>query len=192
MARHQGLSFYRRRERISKKVVKEIFDYIFVVVIAVGLAVLVTYCFGMSTYVVGVSMEPTLYNGQKVYIDRISYAFDDPDAGDVIVFLPNGNQKAHYYVKRVVAVPGDTVQIKDGMLYVNGVPSEVFTDEIVEAGIAGHELKLEKDEFFCIGDNSANSEDSRFADIGPVQSQDVVGKVWFAAKTAEGKTGFVK
>ena len=81
-------------------------------------------------------MEPELENGQEVLVNRFAYMLANPKAGDVIVFLPNGNQNTHYYVKRVVACPGDTVQIRDGVLYINGEATEDAYDLIADAGIA--------------------------------------------------------
>ncbi len=192
MAKNKGLSFYRRRKSISASLMKEIFSWITGIVIAVFLAVTVNYCLGMSTYVVGVSMEPTLYNGQRIFINRLSYKIKGPQAGDVVVFLPNGNRNAHYYVKRVVAVPGDTVQIQDGILYVNGEASDLITVKIQEEGIASNELTLGKGEYFCIGDSPGSSEDSRSANIGPVDSEDIIGKVWFRLSCEDAGMGLVK
>ena len=192
MAKNKGLSFYRRRKSISASLMKEIFSWITGIVIAVFLAVTVNYCLGMSTYVVGVSMEPTLYNGQRIFINRLSYKIKGPQAGDVVVFLPNGNRNAHYYVKRVVAVPGDTVQIQDGILYVNGEASDLITVKIQEEGIASNELTLGKGEYFCIGDSPGSSEDSRSANIGPVDSEDFIGKVWFRLSCEDAGMGLVK
>lgn len=192
MAKNKGLSFYRRRKSISASLMKEIFSWITGIVIAVFLAVTVNYCLGMSTYVVGVSMEPTLYNGQRIFINRLSYKIKGPQAGDVVVFLPNGNRNAHYYVKRVVAVPGDTVQIQDGILYVNGEASDLITVKIQEEGIAPNELTLGKGEYFCIGDSPGSSEDSRSANIGPVDSEDIIGKVWFRLSCEDAGMGLVK
>ena len=124
--------------------------------------------FGMTTNVVGVSMEPTLYNGQQIFIDRFFYVLSSPKRGDVVVFLPNGNENSHYYVKRVVAVPGDRLVIQDGTLFVNGIESEWVSAYISDPGIAGNEFTLENGEYFCVGDNPGNSEDSRSANIGPV------------------------
>ena len=192
MAKNKGLSFYRRRKSISASLMKEIFSWITGIVIAVFLAVTVNYCLGMSTYVVGVSMEPTLYNGQRIFINRLSYKIKGPQAGDVVVFLPNGNRNAHYYVKRVVAVPRDTVQIQDGILYVNGEASDLITVKIQEEGIASNELTLGKGEYFCIGDSPGSSEDSRSANIGPVDSEDIIGKVWFRLSCEDAGMGLVK
>lgn len=146
----------------------------------------------MTTNVVGVSMEPTLYNGQKIFVDRFLYVLSSPKKGDVVVFLPNGNENSHYYVKRVVAVPGDRLVIRDGTLYVNGLESEWVTEYIGDPGIVTNELTLDNGEYFCIGDNPGNSEDSRSANIGPVLDSDIIGKAWFRTKCDEQGMGFVK
>ena len=85
---------------------KEIGNWIFIVGMAMFLAFFVVYSIGTVTSVIGVSMENSLYNGQKVMINRLSYMLFSPQKGDVIVFQPNGNKNSHYYIKRVIAVPG--------------------------------------------------------------------------------------
>lgn len=192
MVSNRGLSFYRRKKIISSTVIKEIFSWIFGIVASIFLAAVLVFFLGMSTNVVGVSMESTLYNGQQIFINRFTYILSSPKRGDVVVFLPNGNENAHYYVKRVVAVPGDRILIKDGVLYVNGLESEWNTDKILEPGIAENELTLGSDEYFCLGDNVNNSEDSRSANIGPVSEEDMLGKVWFHLGSEEDGMGFVK
>jgi len=192
MVRNNGLSFYRRKKKISTAIVKEIFSYIVGICIAVFVAVVLVYFLGMSTHVVGVSMEPTLYNEQKILINRFGYVLATPKQGDVVVFLPNGNENAHYYVKRVVAVPGDKVWIKDGVLYVNGLASAWCTEKILEPGIAENEFTLESGEYFCIGDNPNNSEDSRSANIGPVSDVDIIGEAWFHFQSEAEGIGFIK
>lgn len=190
--RSRGLTFYKRRKKISPAMIREVFIWIFGLLAAVFIATVLVFFFGMTTNVVGVSMEPALYNGQQIFINRFLYVLFAPGRGDVVVFLPNGNENAHYYVKRVVAVPGDHLLVKDGVLYVNGIESEWVTDYIADPGIAENELTLESGEFFCIGDNPGNSEDSRSANIGPVKEADIIGKVWFRARCAEQGMGFVK
>lgn len=188
----KGLSFYRRRKKISSALVREVFSWVFGILAAVFIAAVLVFFFGMTTNVVGVSMEPTLYNGQQIFVDRFLYVLSSPKKGDVVVFLPNGNENAHYYVKRVVATPGDHLLIKDGILFVNGIESEWVTEYISDAGIAVNEFTLEKGEYFCIGDNPGNSEDSRSANIGPVKDIDIIGKAWFRIKCEEQGMGFVK
>lgn len=171
---------------------REVFSWIFGIVTAVFIAVVLNFFLGTMISVVGVSMEPALYNGQKVFVDSFRYLISSPKRGDVVVFLPNGNKNAHYYVKRIVAVPGDRVQIREGTLYVNGEESPWVTEKLLDAGIAANELVLENGRFFCLGDNPGNSEDSRSPNIGPVEEEDIIGKAWFRAPCGESGMGFVK
>ncbi len=191
--KHKGLSFYEKKEKkISVSLIREVFSYILTMITAVVIAVVLTYTFGMSTNVVGVSMEPTLSNSQTIYINRFAYTLSTPKVGDVIVFLPNSNQNSHYYVKRVIATPSDKLQIIDGVCFVNGEESPFVNVKILDAGIAENEIVLGAGEFFCIGDNPNNSEDSRSANIGPVELEDIVGKAWFHLKSDSDGIGFIK
>ena len=178
MLRNKGLSFYKRKKKISSSAVREVLIVLFGMAAAVFIAVVLTFFFGTYTNMVGMSMEPHLYNGQRVYVNRFSYLLATPKTGDVVVFLPNGNTNTHYYIKRVVAVPGDTVLIQNGVLYVNGIASSWVDVKILDAGIAEVELVLELGEYFCMGDNPGSSEDSRSANIGPVKEQDIIGEAW--------------
>lgn len=178
--RKKGLSFHQKKKKISAGIVREIWSYIFIIAASVLVAFVLVFSIGMKTSMLGVSMEPALYNGQEVLVDRFVYKLLSPSVGDTIVFYPNGNQNTHYYIKRVAAKPGDTVVIRGGVLYVNGEPyNGVSLDKIADAGILENELTLESDEYFVIGDNINNSEDSRSGNIGPVKKNAVVGKVWF-------------
>ncbi|MCR5755354.1 MAG: signal peptidase I [Acetatifactor sp.] len=182
MARSKGLSFYKRRKKISSALLHEIFSWIFGVLVAGFIAVVGVYFFGMTTNVVGLSMEDTLYNGQTILVDRFVYILSAPKLGNVVVFLPNGNENSHYYVKRVVGVPGDKILISDGILYVNNEPSKLVSEKILDPGIAANEFTLGSGEYFCMGDNANNSEDSRSANIGPVKEKNIIGKAWFHFK----------
>ncbi|MCM1325323.1 MAG: signal peptidase I [Bacteroidales bacterium] len=192
MARSSGLSFYKKRKKINIAIVKEVFSWIFCVFLAVFLAGVITYFFGMTTNVVGVSMEPSLYNGEKIFVDRFIYVISSPRSGDVVIFLPNGNENSHYHTKRVLAVPGDKVWVSEGVLYVNGQESKWTTEKILDAGIADEEFILQNEEYFCMGDNPNNSEDSRSANIGPVRKDNIIGKVWFHLGKEDNGIGFVK
>lgn len=142
--RHKGLTFYQKKQKMNIALIKEVFNWIFWIFASVLIAFVVVLCVGMQTSMIGVSMETSLYNGQEVLVNRFIYKISSPRRGDVIVFLPNGNQNAHYYIKRVVAVPGETVQIRDGRVYVDGAVLEDGRtyDKIADAGIAEDAMSL--------------------------------------------------
>lgn len=185
MARRKGLTFYQKKKKINPKLIKDIFEMIVGSMIVIFLAFVIVFSIGMRTSVVGDSMEPGLVNGQEVLMNRVIYRLSSPKRGDVIVFLPNGNQNSHYYVKRVIGLPGETIHIQDGSVYVDGVMLEEdeTVDKIMDAGIAQNELTLEPDEFFVLGDNRNSSEDSRSGNIGAVKKDTIIGKAWFRLDT---------
>ena len=187
-----GLNFRRRRRKMKISTAKGILLWIVEIFIVLLLAFVLVYCAGMRVSVVGNSMESTLSDGSVVLVNRFVYNIKEPKAGDVIVFLPNGNEKSHYYIKRVIGIPGDKVQIKNGLLYVNGELYDVEdTETIKNAGLAEDEITVGEDEYFVLGDNRNSSEDSRYADIGMVRKRYIVGKIWFTCSPFE-KLGFTK
>ena len=192
MRNRKGLSFSRKRRNVSAHVMKEVFSWMAHILIAVFFAFVLVFFVGMRTSVIGVSMENVLHSGQQVLVNRLSYLVLGPKEGDVIVFTPNGSRNTHFYVKRVVAVPGDTVCIKDGKLYVNNSIAEYGYDKIMDAGIVENELTLEAGEYFVMGDNCNNSEDSRSGNIGPVSRDMIEGKAWFALGKGISYSGFIK
>ncbi len=188
------LTFHQKKKIITPKLIREIFSWITITIFAAALAFGFVFAFGMQVKVIGDSMEPSQYNGQTVLVNRLVYMIFSPQQGDVIVFLPNGNANSHYYVKRVVATPGDKVQIIDGFLYVNGVlleDDDEKYDKMEDAGIASNEIKLGSGEFFVLGDNRNSSEDSRSANIGLVKTNMLIGNVWFKLKHEDVSGGFV-
>ncbi|MCR4616860.1 MAG: signal peptidase I [Lachnospiraceae bacterium] len=187
-----GLSFYKRKKKISYKMVHEVISWILSVFITIFLGTALVMLFGMKISVVGVSMEPIIEAEQSVLIDRFSYVLGKPKTGHVVIFFPNGNENSYYYTKRVVAVPGDRVKIQNGRLYINDEPSEVCTAYISEPGIAENEITLGINEYFLIGDNPSESEDSRSSGIGPVPLSDIKGHVWFKMPQGGRKMGFVR
>ncbi len=174
-----GLVFYEKKKLITAHEIYAFLSWTVIIAGAVLFAYVSVYAFGIRTTVIGDSMEPTLVNGQEIMINRISYNIFEPKQGDVIVFKPNGNENAHTYVKRVVAVPGDTVRISNGLLYVNDEQTDLFSDNIANAGIAALDLKVGEDEYFVMGDNPNSSDDSRNANIGNVKLDTIIGKAWF-------------
>ena len=181
MARRKGLTFYQKKKKLDPRLLKDVMELLVGGAVAVFLAFVLVFSIGMRTSVIGDSMEPSLHNGQEILMNRILYRISMPKRGDVIVFLPNGNQNTHFYVKRVVGLPGETVQIREGNVYIDGVllaENELF-DKIAAPGIAQSELLLGSDEFFVLGDNRNSSEDSRSGNIGAVKKDSIIGKAWF-------------
>ena len=137
-------------------------------------------------------MRPAVLDGDIVLVNRMIYDASKPKRGDIIVFKPNGNENARSYIKRIIGLPGETVQIKDGEIYIDGekLEEKYETTAIEDAGTASEEITLDGDEYFVLGDNRRNSEDSRMADIGNVQRSEIEGKAWFVLLT-KGNFGFI-
>ncbi len=191
--RSKGLTFYEKKKRVSKDMVREILVTIFYCFAAVLLAFVLVFLVGMKISVIGVSMEPALYNGQEIFINRFIYKLFQPGRGDIIAFLPNGNQNSHYYLKRVVGLPGERIQIIGGYVYIDGeLLDEGDTyDKISDPGIAENEVILGSDEYFVLGDNRNSSEDSRSGNIGPVKKETIAVKAWFHLSSEKEPMGFV-
>ena len=192
MKRRNGLNFSRRRRKFNMPLFKEVMSWVIECAIVIFIAYTLVTFFGCRTTVVGNAMNDTLTNEEQILVNRFVYNVSSPKQGDVIAFLPNGNEKSHYYVRRVVACPGETIQIKGGVVYVNG---EVYQEKIMvasieDAGVASEEIKLGDDEYFVLGDNRNNSEDSRLANIGNVKKSYIIGKAWFYFKSI-GNMGFI-
>ena len=189
--KQDGYYFYKKRKRFSDDLFHEVVHWILGVSISLILAIVLVYFMGVSFIVSGDSMAPVLADGQKVLVNGFIYKFTQPKPGDVIVFLPNGNTNLNYYVKRVVAVPGDRVYVADGNLYVNDVISEVVTGKIVDPGILTNEITISQGTYFVMSDDVSDSDDSRNANIGPVENRYIEGKVWFAFSKDDSKMHLV-
>ncbi|MDD3403160.1 MAG: signal peptidase I [Hespellia sp.] len=163
------------------------------VIIIIIAAVLVLY-FGQRVNNMGDSMTPVLKNGDVVLTNRIIYDAGQPKRGDIIAFKPNGNDNASYRIKRIIGLPGETVQLKDGVVYINGkqLKENYKTTVIDDVGIAGEEITLEGNEYFVLGDNRSSGDDSRQANIGNVKRSEIYGKVWFIIKSRNKNFGFLK
>lgn len=161
--------------------IDRIFKWIIDIVVVIVFAVFFFTYFGLQTKVVGNSMNDVLLNGDTVMVNSLSYRMTSPKRYDVIVFTKtekNGDKVE--YIKRIIALPGETVQITDGNVYVNDkVLEDLELDEkIVNPGLAKEKIKLDYDEYFVIGDNVNNSEDSRSNTVANVKLSEIKGKVW--------------
>ena len=137
---------------------------------------------GQRTEVEGASMENTLHNGDNLIVDKLSYRFHDPERFDIIVF-PFQFQDNTYYIKRIIGLPGETVQIMDdGSIYINGEKlEENYGMEVIKPetiGRAAEPIELGDDEYFVMGDNRNNSSDSRTDMVGNIKREHIIGKAW--------------
>ena len=187
------LYFRKKYRSLKTEKVKTAIEWGTEIIVVCILAWMLVSFFGQRVSNAGDSMSPVLKNGDVVLINRIVYDARKPKRGEIIAFRPNGNENAHYCIKRVVGLPGETVQIKDGKVYIDGkVQKEnIYTSDLDFAGIAEKKLTLGETEYFVLGDNSAGSDDSRLADIGNVKREDIGGKVWFVTNIGK-NFGFVK
>ena len=160
---------------------KERFLNIIWIVAIFLVAILIVEFVGQRTKVDGRSMEPTLQDGDQLIVDKISYRFRDPERFDIIIFPYHGDgSKKTYYIKRIIGLPGETVQIVDGKIYINGeVLEENYGKEVMEeSGRASQPIVLGNDEYFVLGDNRNNSKDSRVESVGNIKRSDIIGRAW--------------
>ena len=163
-----------------KNVVKEIISTIlYILAVLLGTYLLITFV-GQRTSVSGSSMEPTLSNNDQLILDKISYRFSEPKRFDIIVF-PFQYKENTYYVKRVIGLPGETVQIDlEGNMYINGeiLEEDYGKEKINFPGLAVEPITLGDDEYFVMGDNRNNSSDSRDPSVGNIRRSNIIGKAW--------------
>ena len=162
-----------------KGIIKELLAWLAMIAVVVAATYLVVTFVGQRTQVSGESMETTLSDGDHLIVDKISYRFRDPERYDIVVF-PYRLEENTYYIKRISGLPGETVQIVDGYVYINGVQlDEHYGNEIMEKpGIAAEPVTLGEDEYFVLGDNRNNSQDSRTASVGVIHRDEILGRAW--------------
>lgn len=168
------LDFYQNEEtNLLRRAVCWIVDIIVVIFIARFLI----YGVGSQITISGHSMLPSLKSEDVVLMDRLIYDFGSPKRLDVIAFQRDDDK---INVKRVIGLPGETVQIKNGIVYIDDQPLEAENDlnRVSLAGLAENPVELADNEYFVLGDNREGSEDSRFTNIGNVKKKQILGKVW--------------
>ncbi len=165
-----------------KKVLREVLSTGLYLLIVLCLTYLVIAFVGQRTEVNGASMEPTLSDEDNLIVDKITYRFHDPERFDIIVFPYKFKEKT-YFIKRIIGLPGETVQIDaEGNIYIDGeILEESYGREVISAehiGLAGEPITLGADEYFVMGDNRNNSTDSRVAQVGNIKRDDIIGRAW--------------
>ena len=176
-------AYFHKKARIEttptvKKIIKEIITWLLLIVLTITASYFITTNVFVKTAVAGVSMEPTLMEGQVVIVNKIEYYLKSPKRNDVIVYKQSNREHSYYEIKRVIGLPGETVKIKNGIIYINdeALKEKVKTETIENAGLAEEGIKLDDNEYFVLGDNRNDSEDSRFASVGNVLKNEILGK----------------
>ncbi len=197
--RKANMEYYRQKEKESRKLQalreensrplrqkpmwKSVLETAIYIAVIVALAFFIVKFVVQKTVVEGPSMYPTLESGDHLILEKVSYAFGEPDRFDIIVFRIPGDERT-YYIKRVIALPGETVQIAEGVIYIDGIPLEenYGYEEMAYAGLCANPLTLGEGEYFVIGDNRNNSTDSRYESVGPVTEEQILGhavlRIW--------------
>lgn len=181
-------------EKEKKKInLKDTVSFIIYIAVVFIITYLVITYVGQRTEVIGTSMEYTLSDGDNLIVDKISYRFHDPERFDIIVF-PYQYKEDTYYIKRIIGLPGETVQIDDnGTIYIDGEElKESYGREVIKnPGIAAEPIKLGEGEYFVLGDNRNASSDSREPSVGIIKQEDIVGRAWLRIYPFS-KFGFIK
>lgn len=164
------------------RIMRELLNTAIYLLCVLGAVWLVITFVGQRTEVEGASMENTLHNGDNLIVDKLSYRFHDPERFDIIVF-PFQFHDNTYYIKRIIGLPGETVQIMDdGSIYINGEKlEENYGMEVIKPetiGRAAEPIELGDDEYFVMGDNRNNSSDSRTDMVGNIKRENIIGKAW--------------
>ena len=168
----------------TQKVLQFFWDLLKVVCVSLAIIIPVRYFLIQPFYVKGASMEPSFYDHEYLIIDEISYRFNDPSRGDIIVFK-YPKDPSQYFIKRIIGLPGEVVDISDNRVYIHGADdnkqkflleeNEYLPDE--NRALDSRKWTLGPDEYYVMGDNREYSLDSRR--FGPVDSSLIIGRVWF-------------
>lgn len=173
------------KKKSGKNGLSEFLSFVLYIAVAMAVTFLIIQFVGQRTVVSGPSMQHTLYNGDNIILDKISYRFHDPERFDIVVFpVPTENK---HYIKRVIGLPGETVQIINGFVYISNEDgeleqldesygSEILIDPTTGEYMTTSPVKLGENEYYVLGDNRNNSTDS--TEMGPISGDIIEGKAW--------------
>lgn len=179
MAERYDYTHAERKEKILRILIS-VTTWLLSVVAVIALAYGIIRISLEKTTLVDASMEPTLALGDEILIDTLTYRVRDPKRFEVVVFQQGDEEHSFYNIKRIIGLPGETVQIIEGEVYIDGERLEetVNVDTMLLPGLANYEIQLEDNEYFVLGDARNNAEDSRYATVGNVLRDDIVGRAW--------------
>lgn len=169
----------KKTEEKKKSLPMEILSWVLYIGLVFIASIFIVNFIVQRTSVVGSSMATTLENGDNVLVEKLSYRFGDPKRYDIVVF-PSPEDPNVYYIKRVIGLPNETVQISGEDIYVNGekLDENYGTSPMETEGIAEAPVTLGEDEYFVLGDNRQISKDSRYSSVGNIHRDDIVGKAF--------------
>jgi len=165
----------KKKKRISSGIISLLKTVLFILFVLLICYFMVNYVF-RRTVVHNVSMQNTLFEGDNIIMDEITYNLSDPQRYDIICF--KSYREKDLLIKRVIGLPGENIRISDGIIYINDkeIRDVKGLSKIENAGIAENGITLEDNEYFVIGDNRDESIDSRSTDVGNVKRREILGK----------------
>ena len=159
------------------KLIKQVlFTILYIAGVFLAAYLIITYV-GQRTIVIGDSMNETLHDGDNLIVDKLTYKFRDPKRFEIVVFPPKCEPNT-LYIKRIIGLPNETVQIDGGgNIWINGemLYEDYGRDRILDPGLAIEPIVLGADEYFVLGDNRNYSKDSRYPDVGIISLDDIEG-----------------
>ncbi len=170
----------KRIEKIKKTLI-HVGIWLLGLLIVIALGVFTVRAFGIKTVIIDQSMNPTLQNEDVVLLNKLSYKIGSPKRMDVVAVRIGASENSPTYVRRIIGLPGETIQIKDGKVYVDDAELKLsFNDAAIEnAGVAENGVTLGDNEYFVLCDDyNNNRDDSRLDSIGIIDSDQILGKVW--------------
>ena len=181
------------KQKFENEKIRNAMHWVFQIVVTLVFAAVVAIRRFQTVTMQESSMEPTISVGDRFFINKAVYKFSSPQRGDMIVFRTSASDDAALHIRRVIGLPGEKIQISGGRILING---EVYKEGrdfpmMTNPGLAATTITLESGQYFVLGDNRNNSEDSRYADIGTVSRRYILGKIWFTCSPFE-KLGFTK
>ncbi|MDE5864701.1 MAG: signal peptidase I [Lachnospiraceae bacterium] len=179
--RRRYRSSYDRKEFDVKDFLSEVGQWAISILIVIILAYSIVTFGVQSVTVIGRSMNPALDNQDVVLLNKSAYTFSSPERYDIIAFKLKEETDGYFNIKRIIGLPGEKIQIKNGHVFINGsaLTDLPFEDLIMTEGLAIEEVSLGEGEYFVMGDNCNNSEDSRYVNIGNISAKEISGRVFF-------------
>lgn len=164
-------------ERIENPILRGAIEWLVLIGLAALLFLVMRVFIFRTAHVDGFSMSPTLEHGDMVILNRLTYWVSTPQAGDIAAF-PNPENSSEHFIKRVIAVQGDTIDLRDGFFYVNGerLEDEFSATPTGGAGLLDFPITVDERHYFVLGDNRNGSQDSRFAAVGTIPRREMVGR----------------